>query len=270
MTCFDLRKVWVRVRRQDSRKEKVCLYDEFLYFLKNTFDTEKIIEFGFNYDKKDIGNKEGFPVAAQKRSDVSKEWKVTAFARHGEERVYNLLRQHFTSKTCLLISGLREETILEIVQRKFYSLRQMNRMNENLFDVPLYAQEKHFYEFQYRLSVDKLKEEIDAYLQNLPDGNISITTIFSHLADNGNKPPGFDLLSDHQKKSFRDKLINQFKKETNWVKNNMPNKHTASKEEIKHFILRYVITLLQPHSELDVCLVSRVKCLMIMNYEVKC
>ena len=53
MTCFDLRKVWVRVRRQDSRKEKVCLYDEFLYFLKNTFDTEKIIEFGFNYDKKD-------------------------------------------------------------------------------------------------------------------------------------------------------------------------------------------------------------------------
>ena len=78
----------MRVRRQDSRKETVCLKDEFLHFLKNNFDTEKIIKFGFIYDSKDIYHKEGFPVAAKRRSDVPNDWKKKARALQGEEKVY--------------------------------------------------------------------------------------------------------------------------------------------------------------------------------------
>ena len=150
----------VRVKRQDSTIENVMLMDELLNFvdqeIPDAVHKYKNYPPSFEYNQKGLRGIQGFPEEAKARFSrpaqgrprdseqiLKEQWRQRALGDSSEAKTFLALETLFQSRSCLLLSGVKVEGLLQVArQAAKYSWNQARKQNPHLFSVPLTTEER--------------------------------------------------------------------------------------------------------------------------------
>ena len=264
---FDVNKIQVQVKRQDSTVEQAFLLDEF-HRLINTALPDCHNQFlvhppVFKYDQSKLHQTEGFPEVARDMLTATSpgnrggvhhrhltKWTQHGLAETAEDVARQAMVRAFSGSPGLLFNGLKREKLFSVARRALGFGGHTQRG-------PINQQEKDIYQM-VGIDMDKLIQETTSLVEELfPDPAVSSLQEQDLLTNLSPAlrviKPGYAELSGDAQNKYRDKLRNSIQKE---YKSAIGNHLT--KTEVHSFLVRHLLgTYLDLQDEYDSLLVDR-------------
>ena len=272
----------VKVRQQDSTTVTGQLTEKFKDFVDDHFPkgASSFIRFpnSFQYRSASLNNTEGFPDAAEARSDINNSWKIQAHQATNEENVFNMLVRDLTNRAALMFNRYDSGNIFKVVQEDIrIETRNIRQINPQSLDVPLSQKEKELASIK-GVDVTQLDEEVKLLVNDLFSNTDDMASeelipALEHQLKKKQYRPGFNQLSDKQKTkyainmvtSLKERLLKVFPNEESLKGdpskagfNKKPSINTQSqgtvkisKEDVTNSMNRHLVNLMQIDSSFD-------------------
>ena len=252
----------------------MILEEEFLTFLKIKFPhyNKKIITVpgeGFRYklpgnqhgitnkakeirhkilkeEKKIRKQKTNSNVSEKTESDFVHIWQRAALGQSAEQRVYDMLVRKFSNQPCLLVHGFKEDDLVKVVKENIDNEKKNNLKDNEL----TLKREFQFFKLTNR-HFDLLVKQITKMMETVMEDRFfkeSIPCILDKIEEN---KPGYDLLTDSNKKTY-------VKKIEDFLKKKLKDGAQCTKDKMNDILLEHFLNLTYPNSEYDLLLFLKV------------
>ena len=263
--AFDLKKVQVQVKRQDSTVVQASLHDEFHRLIDtalpdchNQFLVQPPV---FKYDQSKLNQTEGFPEVARDRltgtvlgnrggvhhRDLAR-WTQSGLADTAEDLSCQAVVRAFSGAPGLLFNGLKREKLFSVARRAL-------GFGGHAARGPINQQEREFYQL-VGVDIDNLSQDTTSLVEELfPVPTISSLQERDLLANLTQAlrvvKPAYAELSVEAQNKYRDKLKNCIQKEYQSAVGNL-----LTKTEVHSFLVRHFVIFLDLLDEYDSLLVD--------------
>ena len=263
---FDVNKIQVQVKRQDSTVVQASLRDEFHRLIDTDLPDchEKFLVYPtmFTYNQSKLQQTEGFPEVARARLTTTAlgnrgsvdhrhltKWTQSSLADTAEDLACQAVVRAFNGSPGLLFNGLKREKLFSVARRALGFGGHTQRG-------PINQQEKEFYQL-VGIDMDKLIQETTSLVAELfPDPAVSSLQEQDLLANLTPAlrvvKPGYAELCGEAQNKYRDKLRNSIKKEFQSAVGNH-----LTKTDVQSFLVRHFLIFLDLQDEYDCLLMDR-------------
>ena len=189
---------------------------------------------------------------AKSESEIVHDWVKKASGQYAEQRVFDMLEKRFSKECCLLVNGFNEKDLVKVIKENIiYEEKQNQRQNKAISEQYFTQKKLKFYKLTNRHFSD-LEEQVTNLMETIQEETFTeenIPQLSEHIKA---RKPGFDLLSESNKKNYTKNVEDLMKKKCKDGK-------IYKRSQLKDFILEHFLIKTDQNSEYDLLLFLKVR-----------
>ena len=195
------------------------------------------------------------------------DWVKAASGQYAEERVFSMLEKRFSNQSCLLVNGFTEKDLVKVIKENIIEEKKLLQQNQKQNQTNKTALESNFTQMElgfYKLTnrhysdlAEQIKKMIDPTIEQI----FSQENVPQLLQQFRTHKPGYDLLSESNKKNYMKNIEDLMKKK-------FKDGGFHTKSQLKDFILEHFLIKTDQNSEYDLLLFLKVRFFFIPHLSV--